>query len=155
MKFFRVFVAFLALAAFGPAVAQNLAPNSQPGYVDSNAAPGCAAPGPCFHPYGSSVPISPQPTGVTGASVAFVPTTPTFTAALAGNTARKACTIQNNGTTLGYVYFGAHASATTSNSFQLQANGGSANCNVDGVVLTSEVAATCASGTCAFVVSEQ
>lgn len=154
MKFLRIFVAFFVLTALGPAVAQNLAPNSQPGYVDNNAAPGCAAPGPCFHPYGASIPVAPATTGITGPGAAFVPTAPTFTSALAANSSRKACTIQNNGSTTGYVYFGANADATLTNTFQVQPSGGIAYCTIGNVLYKTNVSATCASGTCAFVVSE-
>lgn len=97
-----------------------------------------------------------NPGGVTTTMTTAAPTATTFSSILAASSTRKACTIQNIGTTLGYVYFGSNASATTSNSFQVSANGGTISCNnVNGTVLQDNVSATCTSGTCAFIVANQ
>lgn len=82
------------------------------------------------------------------------PTAATFSALLASNASRKACLIQNTGTTTGYVYFGATGSATTGNSFVLSPNQ-AISCTNNNVTLTDNVAGTCASSTCAFVISSQ
>lgn len=94
------------------------------------------------------------PIGSAGTMATAAPTTPTFSSILAASTSRRSCLIQNTGTTTGYIYFGANGSATTSNSFTVSA-GGSASCNNGNVVNTANVSATCASGTCAFVISSQ
>lgn len=58
---------------------------------------------------------------------------------------RSACTIQNNGTHIMYVYFGPIANATTATSSQLAANQ-SLNCNTGPVVLSDQVSITGTSG---------
>lgn len=104
----------------------------------------------------SSLPIVIAPLPVTTTMATAAPTTPTFSSILAASSTRKACLVQNTGTTLAYVYFGATGSASTSNSFQVAANGGTISCNTPGgPVLTDNVAATCSSGTCAFIIASQ
>lgn len=93
-------------------------------------------------------------TGKTTTMATVAPTATVFSALLAPNAARKGCLIQNVGATLGYVYFGATGSATTSNSFQVAA-GQSISCNSGPIVLTDNVAGTCASSTCGFIISSQ
>lgn len=84
------------------------------------------------------------------------PTALTFSSILAANALRKSCTIQNNSPSIAYIYFGTTGSATTGNSFQLTANGGNITCTTPtGTVLNDNVAATCANGTCAFVIGAQ
>ena len=97
------------------------------------------------------------PTGVTTTMSTAAPISATFASVLSSNVSRKACLIQNNGTGLGYVYFGTTASATTTNAFQVAGNGGNISCaTYNGTVLTDNVAATCATGTtCAFVIGAQ
>lgn len=92
--------------------------------------------------------------GKTTTMAAVAPTTPTFSSLLASSSTRKGCLVQNTGTTLGYVYFGINGSATTGNSFQVP-SGQSISCNAGPIVLTDNVSGTCASGTCAFIVSSQ
>lgn len=58
---------------------------------------------------------------------------------------RTSCTIQNNGTHTMYVFFGPIASATTSNSVQLQA-GQVVYCSINGVILRDQVSITGTSG---------
>lgn len=94
------------------------------------------------------------PNGNTSTMATGAPTTPTFSSILAASSTRKGCLVQNTGTTTGYIYFGATGSATTSNSFQLSA-GQSISCQSGNITLTDNIAATCASGTCAFVISSQ
>lgn len=93
-------------------------------------------------------------TGKTTTMATSAPTAATFAALLASSASRKACLIQNTGTTLGYVYFGATGSATTGNAFQLVA-GQSISCTNGNITVTDNVAGTCASGTCAFIISSQ
>jgi hypothetical protein len=100
------------------------------------------------------VATTPQVSGAT-TQAAAAPTTPTFSSVLATSAVRKGCTVQNTGTTLGYVFFGANGSATTANSFQLTPGAVISCNNVNGTVLTDNVSATCASGTCAFIVGSQ
>lgn len=115
----------------------------------------------CLAPNSSgNVPITPVPNGVTTTSTTAAPTAGTFFSILAASASRKSCTIQNTGTTLGYVYFGANASATTGNSFQLPPSTATstftASCATqNGLVLQDNVSATCASGTCSFVIGAQ
>lgn len=103
----------------------------------------------------SAWPVASQPSASTTSMSAAAPTAATFSSILASNASRIGCTVQNNSATLGYVYFGATGSASTSNSFQVPA-GATINCATQtGAVLTDNVAATCASGTCAFIVGAQ
>lgn len=67
---------------------------------------------------------------------------------------RNSCTVQYNGLTIGYVFFGPIANATTPTAFQLTSTGQSINCNVYGVVLTDAVNVTGAAGDI-FVVTTQ
>lgn len=102
-----------------------------------------------------SVTATTSPSGVTTTMATAAPTATMFSSILAASTTRKGCLVQNTGSTTGYVYFGATGSATTGNSFLLQPNS-TVNCTTyAGSVLTDNVAATCASGTCAFVISSQ
>lgn len=81
------------------------------------------------------------------------PTAGTFSVLLDPNTSRKACLIQNTGTTLGYIY-PRPTGGTTTNAFQITA-GGSFSCNNGIVTLTDGITGTCASSTCSFVISTQ
>lgn len=103
---------------------------------------------------GVAVPTTPGQTKSTTTMATAAPTAATFGTLLASNVARNACLIQNTGTTTGYVYFGANGSATTANSFVVAA-GQSISCTNNNITLTDNVAGTCASGTCAFVISSQ
>jgi hypothetical protein len=76
-----------------------------------------------------------------------------FQAALAANTGRAACVLQNTGTHTMYVYFGVLASATTSNGFQI-APGQTISCNVPGVVLQDAVNITGTAGD-GYIVTSQ
>lgn len=105
---------------------------------------------------GGGIPTTTVPSGVTTTMATAAPTATTFSSLLAASATRKGCSIQNVGTTLGYVYFGVNGSATTSNSFQVPANGGFISCNnVNGTVLQDNLSATCASGICAFIIASQ
>ena len=95
------------------------------------------------------------PTALTSTEVAVAPTATVFSSLLAASSTRKGCLIQNTGTTLGYVYFGATGSATTSNTFQVTAGNAISCATQTGGVVTENVAGTCASSTCAFVVGSQ
>jgi len=101
---------------------------------------------------GAFVQIKAMPNGA-GTITTPAVTPGTFATLLAANTARKSCLIQNNSTTIGYVYPGTLGSATTSNSFQVQP-GGTFGCADSVSVETGAINATCGTGgTCAFVVS--
>ena len=111
-------------------------------------------------PIGSSlgtngVPSVISPPGVTGTMATAAPTAGAFSSILAASATRKGCLIQNVGTTLGFVWFGANGSATTSNTFQIAANGGTINCADNSSLEQGNVSATCASGTCAFIVKSE
>lgn len=93
-------------------------------------------------------------TGSISALTTVAPTAGAFSSILASNASRKSCTIQNVGTTLGYVYPGANGSATTGNAFQVAASGVFL-CTNSTITITDNISATCASGTCAFVISTQ
>lgn len=95
------------------------------------------------------------PTALTTTEAAAAPTATTFASLLASSATRKGCLVQNTGTTLGYVYFGATASATTANAFQVAAGNAISCASQTGGVLTDNIAGTCASGTCAFIVGSQ
>lgn len=99
--------------------------------------------------------VTTTPSAVTTTEVAVAPTATVFSALLVTSTTRKGCLIQNTGTTLGYVYFGATASATTANSFQVAAAQAISCATQTGAVLTDNIAGTCASSTCAFIVGSQ
>ena len=101
-------------------------------------------------------PTTITPFGVTTTPTTAAPTAGAFSSVLAASSSRKGCFIQNTGTTLGYVYFGANSSATTANALQISANGGNVSCNnPNGTVLQDNVSATCSSGTCAFIIEAQ
>lgn len=95
---------------------------------------------------------APQP--VATSPVSFVPTAGVFSSAIAASATRKSCLVQNVGTTLGYVYFGLNVNAAFSNSFQI-APYGAVSCADSAAVEQGNVSATCASGTCAFVVKSE
>lgn len=107
----------------------------------------------CVNVGPNGIVVEPQP--VATSPVAVAPTAGAFSSILAASATRKGCLIQNVGTTLGYVYFGANGSATTSNTFQIAANGGTINCADNATIDQSNVSATCASGTCAFIVKAE
>jgi hypothetical protein len=100
------------------------------------------------------VTTTPQTAGAT-TQVAVAPTALAFSTLLTPSSTREGCVVQNIGSTLGYVFFGANGSASTPTSFQIN-TGATISCNnVNGTVLTDNVSWTCNSGTCAFVVSSQ
>lgn len=74
----------------------------------------------------------------------------TFQTALAANTARNGCLIQNTGTAALYVFLGA-TGATEAQSFQLAA-GASFSCSQGQSVLTDEVQVTSGTAAVTFVV---
>jgi len=100
------------------------------------------------------VPSKSIPNGATTTVTTAAPTALTFGSLLAANSARKSCTIQNTGLTLSYIRPSTSGGATTGNSYQISA-GGTFSCVSGNTVLTDAVTGTCASGTCAFVISEQ
>lgn len=75
----------------------------------------------------------------------------TFTAVLATNAARQGCLIQNTSTSTEYVFSGATASATLTNSFQLLA-GGTYSC---GRGDTNVISMTSGTASSVYVVSSQ
>lgn len=95
------------------------------------------------------------PTVATTTEVSVAPTATTFASLLATSATRKGCLVQNIGTTLGYIYFGTTGSATTANSFQIAAGSAISCATQTGAVLTDNIAGTCASGTCAFIIGSQ
>jgi len=81
----------------------------------------------------------------------------TFQSVMAADLNRTGCVIQNTSTHTMYVYFGATASATTSNSFQVAANG-FIYCGAGGsgvVALTDNVAITTSTTSDTFVFAFQ
>ena len=81
----------------------------------------------------------------------------TFQSIMAADANRTGCIIQNTSTHIMYVYFGATASATTSNSFQVAANG-ILYCGAGGsgiVALTDNVAITTSTTSDTFVFAFQ
>ncbi len=114
-------------------------------------------------PVSATNPLPTTPSGGTGIAAASstvttpsVPTPGTFVAVLAANTSRKACAVTNIGTTQGYCNAIAQASATTSNTMPVNANGGQFICaSTSGPPASNVISCTCASGTCSFVVNEQ
>ena len=81
----------------------------------------------------------------------------TFQSVMAADLNRTGCVIQNTSTHTMYVYFGATASATTSNSFQVSANG-FIYCGAGGsgvVALTDNVAITTSTTSDTFVFAFQ
>ena len=82
----------------------------------------------------------------------------TFQSIMAADANRTGCIIQNTSTHVMYVYFGATASATTSNSFQVAASGGTMYCGAGGnsaIALTDNVAITTSTTSDAFVFAFQ
>lgn len=80
--------------------------------------------------------------------------TNTYQQALASNSSRASCTIQNEGTHTMFVFFGAAAPADTTTSFQLT-QGQAINCTVGGIVLIDAVQITGTAGDIAVVTSQQ
>ena len=81
----------------------------------------------------------------------------TFQSIMAADANRTGCIIQNTSTHIMYVYFGATASATTSNTFQVPA-GGFIYCGAGGsgvVALTDNVAITTSTTSDTFVFAFQ
>jgi len=81
----------------------------------------------------------------------------TFQSIMAADLNRTGCIIQNTSTHTMYVYFGATASATTSNTFQVAA-GGTIYCGAGGnsvVALTDNVAITTSATSDTFVFAFQ
>jgi len=81
----------------------------------------------------------------------------TFQSIMAADLNRTGCIIQNTSTHTMYVYFGATASATTSNTFQVAA-GGTIYCGAGGnsvVALTDNVAITTSTTSDTFVFAFQ
>lgn len=98
---------------------------------------------------GGNVTVTAGFTATTTEAAGTVTTHATFQSALASNSSRKGCTIQNTSTDIEYVFFGATGSATTSNAFALGAaagaggQGGSITCAIGGLgVATDNVAIT-------------
>ena len=71
--------------------------------------------------------------------------TNTFQSIQATTSYRRSCTIQNLGSNMMYVFAGAIASATTSNSALLSA-GQSYYCSINNIVLTDQISITGTSG---------
>lgn len=94
-------------------------------------------------------PVITQPYAVTSQNYsAAIATTNTFQSIWSANTTtrgRAGCTIQNNGSSTMYVYFGPIASATTPNSIQLS-GGQSVRCNNSGITLQDQVSITGTAG---------
>jgi hypothetical protein len=107
----------------------------------------------------SSIPAGPNnigsvsPVDATTTPTTAAPTAGTFSQILAANSSRKACTIQNTSASLAYFYPAA-TGGSTSNAMQVGA-GGTFSCNNGPIVLADAISATCASGTCSFVVFAQ
>lgn len=102
-------------------------------------------------------PVITQPYNVTSQNYSStIAVTNTFQSIWPANTTsrgRAGCTVQNNGTNSMYVYFGAIANATTTNSVKLAA-GQSVQCNVNGITLQDQVSITGTSGD-AFYAAQQ
>lgn len=99
--------------------------------------------GASFPAYGQA-PVITQPYAVKSQNYSStIAVTNTFQNVLVENTSssRRGCTIQNIGTNVMYVYFGAIASALTSNSLKLT-TGQSLNCVIGGIVLQDQVSIT-------------
>jgi hypothetical protein len=100
--------------------------------------------GASFPAYAQS-PVLTQPYNVTSVNYSStIVATNTFQSIWVANTTsrgRAGCTVQNNGTHVMYVYFGAIASATTPNAVNLSA-GQSVRCNNSGITLQDQVSIT-------------
>ena len=92
-------------------------------------------------------------TGTTTTVNSTVTPTNTFATALASSATRKGCLLQNTGTHVQYVYFGVLGSATTTNSFQVNA-GQTISCASGPIVLTDAVNIAGTAGD-AYVVTSQ
>lgn len=102
----------------------------------------------------AQAPVVTLPYGVTSANAStIVATTNTFQSIWAANAARASCTIQNKGSATLYVFFGAIASALTTNSVQLT-TGQAVSCNAGGAVLRDQVSVTGTTGG-AFYAAQQ
>lgn len=102
-----------------------------------------------FNPGGTSTATSTDASGT-------VATGGAFQSIIAANSSRQGCLVQNpvSATEPLYVFFGATANATTSNSFSLNP-GQSISCNVGGLVLTDNIAVTGATTSHAFTAKYQ
>ena len=100
--------------------------------------------------------VASSPSGATSTAVGGTITAGnTFQSALAASSTRKGCTIQNTSSHTLYVFFGATASATTANSFQV-APGATIMCSTQtGAALTDNVAVTTSTTGDTFVVNSQ
>lgn len=101
----------------------------------------------------AQTPVTTYPLGQTSTNgSSTIASTNTFQSIFAANATRRACVVQNTGTHVMYVFFGALASATISHSFPLypasQAAypGGFVTCNISGVVATDQVSITGTAG---------
>ena len=100
-------------------------------------------------------PVQTQPWAVNGPQTGGTITTGgTFQSAAAAEPNRKGCLVQNTSARTLYVFFGATASATTANSFQV-APGGSISCNPGGTVLTANIAVTTSTTSDTYVIAVQ
>lgn len=97
--------------------------------------------------------ISPLPKTTTTVN-STIAVTNTFQAALAASSTRKSCLLQNTGTHVEYVYFGAIGSATTSNAFQINPGQTISCATVNGLVLTDAVNITGTAGD-GYIVTSQ
>jgi len=92
---------------------------------------------------GVSLPVSSSGTGLTSTETGFTITTGnTFQSLAVANSARKSCTIQNTSSHIMYVFAGPLASATTTNSFQIVASGGTYSCATPAGVITDQISVT-------------
>ena len=101
-------------------------------------------------PAGATSPLG----ATTTTATSTISVTNTFQVALAGNTYRNACLIQNTGTHTEYVYFGATGSATTSNAFPISPGQTISCATVNGLVLTDIVNITGTAGD-GYIVTSQ
>lgn len=92
-------------------------------------------------------------TATTTVSNGTISATGSFQSILAASSSRKGCFIQNQGSHLMYVFFGANASATEATSFQLNP-GQSALCSNGLIVATDNISLTGTSGD-AFIIYNQ
>lgn len=93
----------------------------------------------------AQTPVVTQPYNVTSQNYStYIISTNVFQSIWSANTTsrgRAGCTVQNNGSSVMYVYFGAIASAITSHSLQLSP-GQSVRCNNSGITLQDQVSIT-------------
>ena len=97
-----------------------------------------------------------EPLGATTTASSTIAVTNTFQSALPspGTSKRNGCNIQNTGTHTEYVYFGAIASATTSNAYQLSPGQPISCATYSGGVLQDAVSITGTAGD-GYVVTSQ